>query len=59
MSQKQTKKHEPLKCTFGNCQKLQTGDGEFCEEHGNKPTGEYIEPHKIKKYPFLIGGYNI
>ena len=37
MAQKQTKKaeqgKEPLKCTWKNCQKLQTGDGEFCGEH--------------------------
>ena len=41
MAQKQTKKaeqgKEPLKCTYGNCQKLQCGDGEFCEEHLNTP----------------------
>jgi len=45
MAQKQTKKaeqgKEPLKCTWKNCHKLQTGDGEFCEEHINSIDDEF------------------
>ena len=45
MAQKQTKKaeqgKEPLKCTFGNCENLQFGDGEYCKKHA-----------QIKKYSF-------
>lgn len=32
MAQKQNEK-EALICTKGNCKKLQTEDGEFCENH--------------------------
>lgn len=31
--QKKQGKHEALKCTFEDCQKLQIFDGEFCKKH--------------------------
>ena len=46
MAQKQTKRAErgleALVCTHGNCKKLQTADGEFCEKHYPKQN-KYIE----------------
>ena len=45
MTQKQNSK-EALKCTYKDCQELQTGDGEFCEEHIFK---DYIVQWEVLK----------
>lgn len=56
MAQRQTKKaeqgKEPLKCTFGDCQKLQCADGEFCKKHIDIDDSKEKEKtiKKIKKF---------
>ena len=53
MAQHQNEK-EALKCTFGDCQELQTEDGEFCEKHYPiKGGGDYAEGYT--KYCFCCG----
>lgn len=46
MTQKQTKRAErgiePLLCTYGDCQREQGGEGEFCDKHILK-YGDYAE----------------
>lgn len=39
--------NEPLKCVKRGCKKLQTADGEYCEEHYPKSKKE------VKKFPVL------
>lgn len=36
--QKRQPKHEALKCTYKDCQRLQTMDGEFCPKHYGMPS---------------------
>ena len=39
--------NEALKCTYSNCQKLQTGHGEFCEKHYPKRSRTQADQKQV------------